>query len=393
MATAAKKKVTAPAPQAEPAPKTPFLVIHEVATPHSNVIMAALNRRADIDLESWYFETQAAKYGFKNDLTHAVKQSSLYPSKGVCWELVGRVLDARNSMRLFLLGWSNPTTRVIFLMMALLRRPFGMWFDLPQENTQRSLPKRILREFFYLMLRFSRAHIFAVGEVTVEYFKNRGIPQHRITNLPILVDLDHHHSAFAGKAAAIRKTYGLKKDDILFSAGSRLIHDKGFDIVISAIAALPESLRKRTHCVIIGQGEELENLKSQAARAGLEKQIHFPGWMEFSDYQALIANSVAFLHPARFDAWGATIFAHALGVPVIGSTGAGSAKERIVHGKNGWQFNPDSPRELATWMQAAIELTPAQAKKMSEAATATANQWSPDNGAAMLVEGISPLKG
>lgn len=387
MATAATKKKTTPAPQAETSAKTPFLVIHEVATPHSNVIMAALNRRKDIDLEMWYFESQAAKYGFKNDLTHAVKPSRLYPPARIGWELVGRVLDARNA-HIFLLGWSNPSTRLIFLLLCLLRRPFGMWFDLPQENTPRSLPKRIVREFFYLMLRFSRAHIFAVGQVTVEYFKSRGIPESRLTNLPILVDIDKPREAYTDNAASIRKTYGLKKDDVLFSAGSRLIHDKGFDIVITAIASLPEALKKRTHCVIIGQGEELENLKAQAKNAGLENQIHFPGWMEFNDYQSLIANSVAFLHPARFDAWGATIFAHALGVPVIGSTGAGSAKERIEHGINGWQFNPDHPSELTRWMQEAIEATPAHMKKMSLAALKTAREWSPDTGAEMLVTGI-----
>lgn len=371
--------------------KTPFMVVHEVATPHSNVIMAALNRRNDIDLEMWYFETQASKYGFTNDLTHKVKPSSLYPSNHICWELVGRIVDARNSTRLFLLGWSNPTTRLVFVLMCLLRRPFGMWFDLPQENLQRSLPKRLLRELFYLLLRFGRAHVFSVGQVTVDYFRNRGIPSSRITNLPILVETDAPRESFTGKAENIRKAYGLKKDDILFSAGSRLIHDKGFDIVIDAIAGLPETLKKRTHCVIVGQGEELENLKAQAKKAGLEKQIHFPGWMEFPDYQALIATSIAYIHPARFDAWGATIFAHAIGVPVIGSVGAGSAKERIKHGINGWQFNPDHPRELTKWMQEAIEATPARMKKMSKEAMATARQWSPESGADILVKGIPPL--
>jgi glycosyltransferase involved in cell wall biosynthesis len=84
-----------------------------------------------------------------------------------------------------------------------------------------------------------------------------------------------------------------------------------------------------------------------------------------------------FTHPARFDAWGSTIFAHAIGVPVIGSTGAGSAADRIEHGKNGWLFNPEKPEELTRLIQNLFKLKPADFKKLSTNARKTAEEWTP----------------
>jgi glycosyltransferase involved in cell wall biosynthesis len=263
-----------------------------------------------------------------------------------------------------------------------------MWFDCPQDSAPRSKLSNLLRESFYLLLRTSNATVFCVGKMTVEYFAARGFNRDQLINLPILVEVNKTRTDFAKQRPAIRKRYNAGKQDILLTAGSRLVHDKGFDILLTAIAALPPAQKKRVRCVIVGQGEDLDSLKALAKKHGIEKQVFFPGWLAFEDYRALMATSDIFIHPARFDAWGSTAFAHAVGVPVIGSTGAGSAADRIENGKNGWLFNPAKPRELTKLITKVFSLTPTQAKAMSAAAHKTAQAWAPAKGAAILLEGL-----
>lgn len=367
--------------------KTVLHVVQEIATPHNNVMLAALKARKDVELRLWYRDKKSAQHGWKDDLNNAVQQADLYKAEGIDWAILRAVL--RNpDHKVLLVGWSNPTTRALFLSLFLLRRRFGMWFDLPQDNAPRSKRKAFLREVFYGILRRSKATVFAVGRAAVEYFKARGFEDSRVVNLPIFVEVDKDRSDFSKQRDDLRKRYGAGKGDILLVGGSRLIFDKGFDLPIAAIGALPPALRKRFRLVVVGQGEELENLKQLAMDNDIADQIYFTGWLAYPEFQVLMAAGEAFIHPARFDAWGSTIFAHAIGVPVIGSTGAGSAYDRIEHGVNGWLFNPDKPSELLEILEAVAATDDKALGKMGKATRKTAEQWSPDNGAQALIESL-----
>lgn len=368
--------------------KTTLHVIQDIATPHNNVLVAALKARKDIDLHLWYCTPKAAKYGWKDDITHAVQQANLYKPDSLDWRMVWRILS-RPSERVLLVGWSNPTTRALFIALCLLRRRFGMWFDLPQDDAPRSKAKGMLREVFYKLLRASNATVFAVGRAAVDYFAARGFDAKRLVNLPIFVEVDKTRDDFSKQRESLRKRYGAGKNDILLVGGSRLIFDKGFDLPISAIGALPPALRKRFRLVIVGQGEELENLKQLALDNEIAGQVYFPGWLAIDDFRALMVVGEAFVHPARFDAWGSTIFAHPMSVPVIGSTGAGSAYDRIDDGKDGWLFNPQKPAELLAILENLAAMDEKALAKMGKAARKKAEEWTPAIGTKILMDNLN----
>lgn len=365
--------------------KTVLHLVQEIATPHSNVMVAALKARKDVELHLWYCTPRAAKYGWKDDLTHAVQQANLYKPNSIDWAMLRQIIF-NPSHKVLMVGWSNPSTRALFIALCLLRRPFGMWFDMPEDKAPRSKAKHVLREVFYRLLRNSRATVFAVGRTAVEYFKARGFDESRVVNLPIFVEVDKDRTAFASQRDSLRKRYGAGKNDILVVGGSRLVFDKGFDLPITAIGALPPALRKRFRLVVVGQGEELENMKQLALDNEIADQVYFPGWLAYPDFQALIAAGEAFIHPARFDAWGSTIFAHAIGVPVVGSIGAGSAYDRIEQGKNGWLFDPTKPATLVEAFETLAATDEKTLAKMGKAARKTAEEWQPSNSAATVIE-------
>lgn len=361
-------------------------VVQDIATPHNNVLLAALHKAPGTKLNLWYCQDNPEKYGWKINLTHSVQQANIYHAKGVDWDFIRYALKHADE-KWFLVGWMNPTTRLLVFLFWLTRRPFNMWFDLPQDTAPRNPLKKLVRAGMYALLKTSRAHIFCVGQLVVDYFKKRGFPTTRLTNLPIIVEIDKTAEDFSAKRKDIFKKYKVKEDGALFSAGSRLIHDKGFDVVIEAVKLLPKAQKQAITCVIVGKGEERENLEQLINDYDLKGQVILEDWLEFTDFQALIAHSTAFLHPARFDAYGATIFAMPLSTPVIGSTGAGAAVDRIVEGKNGFLFNADNPKELSRILAYAMG-NPEKMQTMGQHARKTAVKWEPRAAAQILVNNL-----
>lgn len=360
--------------------------IQDIASPHNNVFIKALEEDQGIDLSLWYCVHNPEMYGWKEDLTNAIKSANMYKKKSIDFKFLWHCLKSTKE-KFLIVGWQNTNTKLLLILFFITRRSYAVWFDLPNDERERSFIRRLFRNFFYFILKHSKAHVFGVGQMTLNYFKGRGFAEKRLTNLPIFVDVSKTPEEYRKNSKAIYKKYNVAEGDFLLSAGSRLIYEKGFDILIDAIAKLPENIKKHTRCVIVGKGEEEQNLKQQIVENDLSDNIFLEPWMEFDDFTALIANSHSFVHPCRFDAFGATIFAHTLGVPVLGNIGAGAVYDRVVDGENGYIFKNNSSEELSILIQKVVK-EKSKLKTLSDNARKTALKWSPTNGVLLLKENI-----
>lgn len=124
-------------------------------------------------------------------------------------------------------------------------------------------------------------------------------------------------------------------------AVGRVVHVKGFDVLLHAMTRLDPGLR----LVICGEGPQRGSLRRLAARLGIEGRVELPGWVEEPRKLGLIAASTAFVHPSRFEAFGlAPLEALALGTPVI-ATRVGGLPELV--GDAGLLVPPEDPDALA----------------------------------------------
>lgn len=124
-------------------------------------------------------------------------------------------------------------------------------------------------------------------------------------------------------------------------AVGRLVHVKGFDVLLRALALLDREVR----LVICGEGPERASLRRLAGRLGIDDRVDLPGWVEEPRKLGLIAASSALVHPSRFEAFGmAPLEALALGTPVI-ATHVGGLPELV--GDAGLLVPPDDPQALA----------------------------------------------
>lgn len=359
--------------------------IQDIATPHNNILLKELNKDNEINLNIWYCFDKHPQYDWDNDLTYEVQKANIYQATKVDWKFIKYCIKHKDE-KFFIVGWMNPSTKLLIVLFWILSRPLNIWLDYPNDESKRSRIKILFREMFYTILKTSNAKIFGVGKRTLEYFVNRGFSKDRLINLPIFVDTSKTKKDYISKKENIYKKYHIKETDLFLSAGSRLIYEKGYDILIEAINILDKDIKSNTKCVIVGKGEEKDRLLNRIRKYKLENNIFIEEWMEIEEFKALISNSDIFIHPARFDAYGGTIFAMALGTPVIGSLKAGAAFDRIIHHKNGLLYDGSifklNEKIMFTYKNKNLLI------KYSEESILTANSWHPIVGKQIIKDGI-----
>ena len=134
-------------------------------------------------------------------------------------------------------------------------------------------------------------------------------------------------------------------DAYVLSAG-RLIHRKGFDILIDALK-LMRHRGEDLNVVIAGDGPELSNLLQVAKQAGVHKQLHFLGDQPHERVFDLMKGCMFFVLPSRAEGLPLVIAeAMACGKAVI-ATDVDGIPDILHHGRTGLLVRPDDAQSLA----------------------------------------------
>jgi glycosyltransferase involved in cell wall biosynthesis len=204
----------------------------------------------------------------------------------------------------------------------------------------RSLFRRVRRFFARMLLRRAPA-IRVVSKRIMESLIARGIPQERITVLPIRPELesflDVHH------------TYRKTSPCTLLFIG-RLAPEKNIQRIIRAFALILQDGGEHV-LKIVGGGEEQNTLTSLVRAFGIEKHVIFSAWTEHVQEEMNTAD--IFLLASKHEAYALTLVeAMAAGLPVV-TTDVGCVGEvvrdgvhGIVVGSDGDEAYADAIREL-----------------------------------------------
>jgi len=107
-----------------------------------------------------------------------------------------------------------------------------------------------------------------------------------------------------------------------FLAVGRLVHQKGFDLLLPAFAQLPEE----DHLTILGEGPERSALETQARSLGIEDRVSMPGFTD--NPWTWMAGADALVMPSRTEGMpNAALEALACGTPVIATEHSGGIQE------------------------------------------------------------------
>lgn len=166
-----------------------------------------------------------------------------------------------------------------------------------------------------------------------DWIVRQGWPAAKVEYLPNFVDA-------VRSAPVARAEFATPADARLLLSLGRLHPNKGFDVLLEALALLPQ-----VHLWIAGTGELDADLKAQAGRLGIAARVRFLGWRQ--DVAALIAASDMLVCPSRHEPLGNVViegWAH--GRPVVAAASAGPAA-LIRHGENGMLAPVDDATALA----------------------------------------------
>ncbi len=172
---------------------------------------------------------------------------------------------------------------------------------------RRSIERRVYRSAARCM-----ALSDAFGDVLVREY---GVAPSRIRVIPAGIDLEPYRLLMDRNVA--RDRLGLAQEGELVVTVRRLVRRMGLDILVSAIASLPEERRPRL--AIAGTGPELEGLRAQASDLGLADRVAFLGRVEDEDLPAFYAAGDLCVVPTReLEGFGyVALEAYAAGTPVL----------------------------------------------------------------------------
>lgn len=172
----------------------------------------------------------------------------------------------------------------------------------------------------------------AVSEAVKNYLKKEGIPVDNIEVIHNGIDLSRFKS---------REEKGGSNGFIIGSIG-RLSEQKGYKTLVEAMEILKE---EEISCLIVGEGEERQNLEKKVNKDKIANKILFLGKHDI--VPEFLVKLDAFVLPSIWEGFGLVLLeAGASKLPVIASRVDG-INEIIRENINGLQFRPGDSVELA----------------------------------------------
>ena len=179
-----------------------------------------------------------------------------------------------------------------------------------------------------------------------------GLRPTRIAVLPNPIDLD-------GILAAQRAPSSWTGPGPHLLAMGRLTHEKGFDLLLQAFAAVRNRF-PQADLVIAGSGSEEDALKAQRRRLGLEAAVHFPGHVGYP--YGYFPGATLFVLPSRYEGMpNALIEAAAGGLPLVVLPASGGIVDLLRDRPGVWLAPEISTAALTVTLLSALQaLKPGQ---------------------------------
>lgn len=141
----------------------------------------------------------------------------------------------------------------------------------------------------------------------------------------------------------------------IFLFVGQIIPRKGLKVLLKACSSLKLQGYQDFTLLVVGDGEQRQELEDFAKSMGLSTQVRWLGRVEYWCLGQYFQAADVFVFPTYEDIWGMVLTeAMAFGKPVLCSKGAG-AVEMVNDKENGFIFDPSQPEELAKYMRCFID--------------------------------------
>jgi len=217
--------------------------------------------------------------------------------------------------------------------------------NIPSLNLGQSPCPALFRLLYRLLYpRFDRV-VCQSRDMQGDLVQRFGAPADRIRVIANPVD------AAAVRDRARAGGASLPPDRVNLVAAGKLLRQKGFDLLLEALALLPAD---RFHLTILGQGPLRQDLEAQARHLGVAGRVTFSGF-QANPYPWLAAADL-FVLSSRYEGLPNVVLeALTLGAPCVAFRCPGGLDEIIEPGVNGFLAAPEDPADLARAIRRAAD--------------------------------------
>ena len=178
-------------------------------------------------------------------------------------------------------------------------------------------------------------------------------------------------------------TKSFKRPIFLFVG--RIIPRKGLNLLLEACKILKQQGYQNFTLLIVGEGEQRPELEDFCKNQNLEDYVKWMGKVDYQDISSYFQAADVFVMPTFEDTWGVVVLeAMIFGKPILCSRGAGSS-ELVIHGVNGYIFDPLKPKLQAELMSKFMD-NPHLAMAMGEQSQQQISTYTPEAASKFLAQ-------
>jgi len=191
----------------------------------------------------------------------------------------------------------------------------------------------------------SAAQVICQSQDLYRDFRRYGVPRRRLTVVgnPIELPSDDRRAALVNQSR-------LEGSPALVAIG-RLMPQKGFDVLIDAVALLRDRLPTIT-LRIFGEGPDHAALEQRIQMRNLVGRVSLEGFC--GDVERPLVGADFLVSSSRYEGFPNVILeALSWGTPVVATDCPGGTSELVIEGKTGWLCRPESATSLADCLEMA----------------------------------------
>jgi len=177
----------------------------------------------------------------------------------------------------------------------------------------------------------------------------------RIVVIPSAIDTEECLSQVRSDLrAALRFRFGLTSSNPILLSVGRLEPNKGFDVLIAALARLRDELPPNWLWLVVGSGSARAALEQQVNAAGIAGHTLFVGRLNDEELHSLYEEVDLFVHPTLYEGSSlVTLEAMIHRRPVVASE-IGGIPDKVFPGRNGLLVRPGDVDDLTAKLRLAL---------------------------------------
>ena len=227
------------------------------------------------------------------------------------------------------------------------------------------------------------------NEANREFFRQFGVPEHRLFFYPYTVDYESYrelYSSLKNKKKMIRQKNGIHEDAFVVLFVGRLSEEKR---PLDLLKAFTKVTNNRKNVVIVGDGRLRDKIEKYISHENISG-VHLMGFKPKPEVIEFYLIADVFVLPSGFEPHGEVVNeAMCFGLPIIASDKVGASVDLVKHSENGYVYSCGDTDKLAYYIDELSDESKRQ--RFGQKSLEIVKDWDHDKAVAGLISALEQL--